>query len=136
MKVSAQRRSELIAAAQQARSNAYAPYSKYTVGAALLAESGEVYIGANIENAVYSETICAERSAVFGAASKGERKFSVIAVATENGGAPCGSCRQVMSEFGLDTLVLMVNSEGEVVREATVGELLPMSFGPDDLATS
>ena len=136
MKVSAQRRNELIAAAQQARSNAYAPYSKYTVGAALLTESGDVYIGVNVENSVYSETICAERSAVFGAVSKGERKFSAIAVATENGGSPCGSCRQVLSEFGLDILVLMVNSEGEVVREATVAELLPSSFGPDDLATS
>lgn len=134
--LSVEKRSELIAAALHARGFAYAPYSKYAVGAALLAESGEIYLGANIENSVYSETICAERSAVVGAASKGERKFTAIVVATENGGSPCGACRQVMSEFGLDALVLMVNGEGDVVHEATVGELLPISFGPDDLAAS
>lgn len=136
MKISDQKRDELIAAALQVRGNAYVPYSKYAVGAALLAESGVVYTGANIENAVYSETICAERSAVFGATSLGEREFTVIVVATENGGSPCGACRQVMSEFGLETHVIMVNREGEIVHEATVGELLPISFGPDDLVAS
>ena len=134
--LSVEKRSELIAAALRARGHAYAPYSKYAVGAALLAESGEIYLGANVENSVYSLTICAERSAVFGAVSKGERKFAAIVVATDNGGSPCGSCRQVMSEFGLDTMVLMVNSDGEVIHEATVRELLPISFGPDDLAAS
>ena len=136
MMLPVEKRSELIAAALETRRYAYTPYSNYAVGAALLAESGQVYLGANIENAVYSETICAERSAVFGAASKGERKFTAIVVATENGGSPCGSCRQVMSEFGLDTLVLMVDGDGEIVHESTVGELLPISFGPGDLAAS
>jgi cytidine deaminase len=136
MKLSDQTRSELIEGALLARGNAYAPYSKYAVGAALLTKSGEVFLGANIENAVYSETICAERSAVVAAASKGVREFAAIAVATQNGGSPCGACRQVMSEFGLDILVVMVNSKGEVVREATLSELLPMSFGPEDLTAS
>jgi cytidine deaminase len=136
MKLSDQKRDELITAALQVRDNAYVPYSRYAVGAALLAESGVVYTGANIENAVYSETICAERSAVFGAASQGEREFTTIVVATENGGSPCGACRQVMSEFGLEMRVIMVNREGEIVHEATVGELLPISFGPDDLVAS
>ena len=136
MKISDQKRDELIAAALEVRGNAYVPYSKYAVGAALLAESGAVYTGANIENAGYSGTICAERSAVVGAASQGERKFTAIAVATDNGGSPCGACRQVMSEFGLETRVIMVNREGEIVHEATVGELLPISFGPDDLVAS
>jgi cytidine deaminase len=124
----------LIAAALDVRGRAYAPYSNYAVGAALLAESGKVYTGANVENAVYSETICAERSAVVGAVSQGDRKFNVIVVATANGGTPCGACRQVLSEFGSDTLVIMVNDKGEIVRETTVGELLPFSFGPEDLA--
>lgn len=135
MKLSNQQRDELIAAALRARSNAYAPYSKYAVGAALLAESGEVFIGVNIENSVYSETVCAERSAVFGAVSRGERKFAAIAVATDNGGSPCGACRQVLSEFGLDIWVVMVNGGGEVVHEASVGDLLPIAFGPNDLSS-
>jgi cytidine deaminase len=134
MNLSAEERDDLIAAALDVRGRAYAPYSNYAVGAALLAESGKVYTGANVENAVYSETICAERSAVVGAVSQGDRKFNVIVVATANGGTPCGACRQVLSEFGSDTLVIMVNDKGEIVRETTVGELLPFSFGPEDLA--
>ncbi len=133
MNLSDKTRNDLIAAALEVRGRAYAPYSKYAVGAALLAESGNVYTGANVENAVYTVTICAERSAVFGAVSQGDRKFNVIVVATANGGTPCGACRQVLSEFGLDTLVIMVNDTGEIVRESTVGDLLPYSFGPDDL---
>jgi cytidine deaminase len=134
MNLTAEERDDLIAAALDVRGRAYAPYSNYAVGAALLAESGKVYTGANVENAVYSETICAERSAVVGAVSQGDRKFNVIVVATANGGTPCGACRQVLSEFGSDTLVIMVNDKGEIVRETTVGELLPFSFGPEDLA--
>lgn len=133
MNLSAEERNELIAAALEVRGRAYAPYSNYAVGAALLTESGKVYTGANVENAVYSETICAERAAVFGAVSQGDRKFGVIVVATANGGTPCGACRQVLSEFGLDTQVIMVNDKGEIVREATVSDLLPFSFGPKDL---
>lgn len=136
MNLSDQERNELIAAALNVRSRAYAPYSKYAVGAALLADSGTIYTGANIENAVHSETICAERSAVFSAVSQGDRKFNAIVVATANGGTPCGACRQVLSEFGTDTQAIMVNDRGEIVLESTVGELLPFSFGPEDLTAS
>ena len=126
-------RDHLVQAAIQARRWAYAPYSKYAVGAALLTASGKIYEGVNIENAAYPHTICAERTAVFKAVSEGERQFTAIAVVTSNAGMPCGSCRQVLAEFGLDTLVWVANTDGEVVREATVGELLPGAFTPTDL---
>ena len=93
-------RQMLIQAAAQARQWAYAPYSHYGVGAALITASGRVYDGANVENAAYPTTMCAERVAVFKAVSEGEREFEVIAVVTDNGGSPCGSCRQVLAEFG------------------------------------
>jgi cytidine deaminase len=126
-------RQQLIEAAVQARRWAYAPYSKYAVGAALLTASGLVYDGVNIENAAYPTTICAERVAVFKAVSEGERSFQAIAVVTENGGSPCGSCRQVLAEFGLDTLVIVANQDGKVIFEDTVGKLLPGAFTPGDL---
>ncbi len=124
---------ELVARALRARARAYAPYSRYTVGAALLAESGAIYEGVNVENAAYPASICAERTAVFKAVSEGERKFTALAVTTENGGPPCGACRQVLSEFGLATIVLIADREGKVLRRTTVGELLPHSFGPSNL---
>ncbi len=126
-------REQLIAAAREARRWAYAPYSKYAVGAALLSKSGRVYEGVNVENAVYPMTICAERVAVFKAVSEGEREFAAIAVVTKNGGSPCGACRQVLAEFGMDTLVLIADETGRLVREATVKELLPGAFGSQDL---
>jgi cytidine deaminase len=124
---------DLVARALRARARAYAPYSRYTVGAALLAESGAIYEGVNVENAAYPAGICAERTAVFKAVSEGERKFTALAVTTENGGPPCGACRQVLSEFGLATIVLIADREGKILRRTTVGELLPNSFGPSDL---
>lgn len=123
----------LAAQALEARRWSYSPYSRYAVGAALLAASGRVYDGCNIENAAYPVTVCAERVAVFKAVSEGEREFVAIAVATENGGFPCGSCRQVLAEFGLDLSVLVVDGQGTVVRRTTVRELLPDSFGPAHL---
>lgn len=126
-------REQLIAAAREARQWAYAPYSNYAVGAALLSKSGRIYEGVNVENAVYPMTICAERVAVFKAVSEGERDFAAIAVVTRNGGSPCGACRQVLAEFGMDTLVLIADESGRLVREATVKELLPGAFGPHDL---
>jgi cytidine deaminase len=123
---------ELIHMAAQVREQAYAPYSRYAVGAALLGKSGRVYTGCNVENAVYSLTVCAERAAVFKAVSAGEREFEAIAVVTSNGGTPCGSCRQVLAEFGLDIRVLIATPEGQVC-ERTVSELLPGAFGPQDL---
>jgi cytidine deaminase, homotetrameric len=106
------------------------PYSNYAVGAALLTASGKIYDGVNIENAAYPVTVCAERTAVFKAVSEGERDFTAIAVVTENGGAPCGSCRQVLAEFGLDTVVLIADAEGNVQQETTVNALLPGAFTP------
>ena len=128
-------RTTLIQAATSIRQRAYAPYSLYPVGAALLTESGHTYTGVNIENAAYPTTICAERVAVFKAISEGERGFMAIAVASANGGSPCGSCRQVLTEFGLDTVVLIADEDGRLVQEMTVGDLLPEAFTPGDLIT-
>jgi cytidine deaminase len=124
---------KLIETSLGVRRWAYAPYSKYHVGAALLTSSGKIYDGVNVENAAYPTSMCAERTAVFKAVSEGEKKFTAIAVASSNGGTPCGACRQVLSEFGLDTIVLVVNGEGNIERETTVAELLPGAFGPEDL---
>lgn len=123
----------LAESALDARHWAYAPYSEYAVGAALLTSSGKVYDGVNIENAAYPTSICAERVAVFKAVSEGEKKFHAIAIATSNGGTPCGACRQVLSEFGSDTKVLIVNGEGNIIQETSVADLLPGAFGPEDL---
>jgi cytidine deaminase len=126
-------RDRLIQSANEIRQWAYAPYSYYPVGAALLAASGRVYTGVNIENAAYPSGTCAERVAVFKAVSEGERQFLAIAVVTNNGGSPCGTCRQVLAEFGLDTLVIIADQEGKIIQETTVANLLPGSFGPGDL---
>ena len=124
---------ELVALAAEARERAYAPYSNYAVGAALLGQSGRVYTGCNVENAVYSLTICAERAALFKAVSEGEREFESIAVVTANGGSPCGSCRQVLAEFAPDLRVLIATPSNPAVVQ-TIGELLPRAFGPRDLS--
>jgi cytidine deaminase len=126
-------RQELIQVAQNARKWAYVPYSNYAVGAALLSDSGRIYEGVNVENAVYPLSLCAERVAVFKAVSQGEHKFSAIAVVTRDGGTPCGSCRQVLAEFGLDTIVVIADEEGQVCEETTVAGLLPNAFGPSNL---
>jgi cytidine deaminase len=126
-------RKKLIQDALAARQWAYAPYSQYNVGAALLAASGRIYTGVNVENAAYPTTICAERVAVFSAVSEGEREFEAIAVVTANGGSPCGSCRQVLAEFGLETVVFIADEDGNLVQETTVNQLLPAAFRPGDL---
>ena len=133
MTLSAEIRQELIAAAVAARQWAYAPYSKFLVGAALLTESGKIYDGINIENAAYPSGICAERVERFKAVSEGERKFVAMAVATSNAGSSCGACRQVLAEWGLDTIILFCDAEGNVVTETTVGGLLPGAFLPEHL---
>ena len=133
MEITIDQRNQLIAQAIQIRERAYAPYSGYAVGAALLTENGKIFTGVNVENAAYPASICAERTAVFKAVSEGEKAFIAIAVATENAGSPCGSCRQVLSEFGLDMLVYMVDPEGNIREEATVQKLLPFAFQPSDL---
>ena len=123
---------ELVALATEARQQAYAPYSHYAVGAALLTASGKVYTGCNVENASYGMAICAERTAVVKAVSEGERDFTAIAVVTENGGTPCGACRQVLSEFGPDMRVLVADASGNYCAYRMT-DLLPASFGPAQL---
>ena len=123
----------LVQLAIEARQWAYVPYSNYAVGAALLAGSGKIYTGVNVENAAYPTTMCAERVAVYKAVSEGEREFDVLALVTDNGGSPCGGCRQVLAEFGLDTVVVVADQEGNVTMEMTVGEMLPGAFTPDSL---
>lgn len=126
-------RNALIHLANEARRRAYAPYSNYAVGAALRTKSGRIYTGCNVENAAYPQSMCAERVTIFKAVSEGEREFEVLAVVTPNGGSPCGGCRQVMAEFGLETRVLIANGEGKLLRELTVADLLPGAFTPEDL---
>ena len=125
----------LIDLANEARRRAYVPYSNYPVGAALRTKNGRLYTGVNVENAAYPHTMCAERVAMFKAVSEGETEFEVIAVVTNNGGSPCGGCRQVMAEFGLDTLVLIADGEGTLQKVMTVSELLPEAFVPKHLKT-
>ncbi len=126
-------RQALIDLANEARRRAYAPYSKYCVGAALRTSNGRLYTGCNVENAAYPQSMCAERVAIFKAVSEGETQFDVIAIVTPNGGSPCGGCRQVLAEFGLDTIVLIADGEGQLLSELPIGDLLPGAFGPEDL---
>ena len=123
----------LIDLANAARQRAYAPYSNYPVGAALRTKTGRMYTGVNVENAAYPHTMCAERVAIFKAISDGEKEFEVISVVTDNGGSPCGGCRQVMAEFALDMIVLMADGSGKLIKETTVSELLPEAFTPNHL---
>jgi cytidine deaminase len=123
---------DLIAKAMEARKKAYAPYSHFAVGAALLARSGRIYTGCNVENASYGLSVCAERVAVFKAVSEGERDFEAMAVVTENGVTPCGACRQVLMEFG-DNIQVIVADEAGGYRVFTLRELLPEAFTPEHL---
>lgn len=119
---------ELVAAALQARSHAYSPYSRYAVGAALEGESGHIYTGCNVENISYGLTICAERNAVSAAICAGERRFRALAVATADGGTPCGACRQVLAEFaGPDLAIYAATPDGHY-RHWSLGQLLPEAF--------
>ncbi len=122
----------LIAKAMEARKKAYAPYSHFAVGAALLARSGRVYTGCNVENASYGLSICAERTAVFKAVSEGEREFEALAVVTDKGVTPCGACRQVLMEFGDDIQVIVADVTGRY-RVFGLQELLPEAFNSKDL---
>ena len=124
---------DLFERAREARKRAYAPYSEYPVGAALLTRSGKIFVGVNVENAAYPSGICAERSAVFSAVTQGEKAFDTIVVASENGGEPCGACRQVLAEFGMDLLVIASDADGEIQLEAKLKDLYPLAFGPEDL---
>ena len=125
---------ELIDVAKKARKNAYAPYSKFKVGAALLTKSGKVFTGCNVENSSFGASMCAERVAVFKAVSEGEREFEAIAVVTDTDdpAMPCGMCRQVLSEFSMDIEVYAANLDGKV-KTTTLRELLPYAFTKEDL---
>jgi cytidine deaminase len=130
--VSAEQRTALIAAAIAIREQAYAPYSNYPVGAALLMEDGSIITGVNVENSSYGLTICAERTAVTKAITDGYRKILAVAVATDNAGSPCGACRQVLTEFAGDVPVYLVDAVGNG-RDTTLYALLPDHFGPNHL---
>ncbi|MDT8306877.1 MAG: cytidine deaminase [Anaerolineae bacterium] len=132
MSITASERTALEAAACQVRDNAYAPYSGFRVGAAVLAGSGAIYSGVNVENAAYNPTICAERAAIFAAISAGERELRAVAVCTGTGATPCGPCRQVMREFARDLPVYIIDTAGNS-RETSLSALLPDAFGPEDL---
>ena len=126
---------QLFDLACRARENAYAPYSKYQVGACILTEGGKTFTGCNFENASFGATICAERCAASCAIAAGERKFTAIAIAANSAAWPCGICRQVLREFAcsLDMPVIVGPAGGEFSVK-TLGELLPESFGPEYLA--
>ncbi len=133
MSLTKQEKQDLIDLANTARQRAYAPYSNYPVGSSLRTKTGRIFTGVNVENASYPQTMCAERVAIFKAVSEGEKEFEVITVVTDNGGSPCGGCRQVMAEFGLDTIVLLADGNGKLVKQTTVRELLPDAFTPERL---
>lgn len=125
----------LLKLAIEARENSYSPYSHYKVGAALLTTSGKIFTGCNIENAAYTPSNCAERTAIFKAVSEGERNFAAIAVATSNGVAPCGVCRQVIREFAPNLTIILGDIEGNY-KVVSLTDLLPDSFGPENLETA
>lgn len=126
---------DLVRAAKAARENAYAPYSRYKVGAALLGKSGKVYTGCNVENASYGATICAERAAVVKAVSEGETAFEALAVVTQSDppGSPCGICRQFLAEFGTDLKLILANLDGQQL-ETDLKDYFPRAFTGQQLS--
>jgi cytidine deaminase len=120
---------ELVREATAARENAFAPYSRFRVGAAVLGESGRIYRGCNVENASYGLTVCAERVAVWKGVSEGERRFRAVCVVADTAELtpPCGACRQILWEFCGDVPVILANLQGDR-RQFTMGELLPRPF--------
>jgi cytidine deaminase len=126
----------LLELALTGQGRARAPYSNFRVGAAVLGGSGAVYPGCNVESASYGATICAERSAVAGAVAAGEKiiRACVVVTPTADPSSPCGICRQLLREFGTDLLIFAASSVSRSVYVATLGDLLPLSFGPDNLA--
>lgn len=124
----------LIDIATEARDKSYSPYSGFPIGAALLTNDGEVFTGTNVENASYGLTNCAERTAIFKAVSEGYREYEAIAIVadTERPVPPCGSCRQVLQEFGKDIIVIMANLKGEHLQY-TISDLLPGAFDRKDM---
>jgi len=127
------KKQELINAALKAKEMAYVPYSKFKVGAAVLTDDDKIYTGCNIESASYTPTNCAERTAIFKAVSEGDKSFKAIAITGDSEYTfPCGVCRQVMREFSKDLTIYIVKNQNEY-KEFTLEQLLPYSFGPEDL---
>jgi cytidine deaminase len=124
-------RSDLVAAATAVRENAYAPFSKFHVGAALLTESGQMYLGCNVENISYGLTICAERFAIGAMVAAGDSKPAAIAIVTRGGGTPCGACRQVLAEFSPSLPILLVDADTRAVVETDLAKLLPSQFASE-----
>ena len=131
---------KLIAAAIKARDNAYCPYSKFAVGAALITERGKIYTGCNIENVTYGLCVCGERTAFLKAVSEGEKKFKALAVVSGKVGSPpsgfafsCGICRQVFAEFCDKDFLLIVAESEKRYKTSTLGELFPNAFSPRDI---
>jgi len=126
-------RDELIRQAVEIRQRAYAPYSKFLVGAAVRTASGKTFLGCNVENASYGLAVCAERSAIFAAITAGEKQFECMAIATQGGAMPCGACRQVLSEFNPDLPIFIVDVDNpEKIVEGNLWELLPGAFKLDE----
>lgn len=125
---------ELVAAAQEVRRQAYAPYSRFLVGSAILASDGSIYRGCNVENSSYGLSSCAERNAVHAMIAAGQRRLVAVAVVTQSTppSPPCGTCRQVLSEFAPDAVIVLVNTRGDR-EQTTLGKIFPKSFGPDYL---
>lgn len=126
--------SELVNKALQARKNAYCPYSKYMVGAAIQTSSGKMFCGTNVENAAYGSTICAERAALLAAITDGSSDLESIAVVTKDGGSPCGSCRQMLNEFNPEMIVILADENGLIKKQCNLSELLTDAFGPKNLS--
>jgi len=134
--------STLIMQAQIARTHTYSPYSHYAVGAALLTSDGQIFTGCNVENAAYSPTVCAERTALLKAISElneaesaisGEIRFTACAIVLRSGGSPCGVCRQMLNEANPDMMIYMVDIDGEIKHQMLLQDLLPLAFGPHNL---
>lgn len=130
--VTNKQRDDLLQVACEVRKNAYARYSNYPVGAAVLSDDGRIFSGANVENASFGLTMCAERAAIFSAVSQGAERINALAVCTGNIGTPCGACRQVLVEFAGDIPVWLTDDKGNV-RQTSLYKLIPDHFGPEHL---
>lgn len=134
MPISPEQQTSLCQAATQVARNAYAPYSNFFVGAALLTASGEVFTGCNVENGSFGLSVCAERGAIVSAVNAGQREFVAIAISSPSGAFPCGACRQFLHEFASGSCeIVLCNESGDLLRMTTLSQLFPDSFdGPSD----
>ena len=131
--LSREERERLVVAAMEVRRRAYAPYSRFRVGAAILGQDGSMHVGCNVENASYGLTLCAERAAVASAIARGSHQWRAIAIASRGGVTPCGACRQALREFASDLLVICVDATNGSHKEYRLADLLPHAFGGGSL---